>query len=187
MTDIERRFVDMEATVTGKKLGGYAAVFDSITDLRGLFLERIAPSAFRSVLASPDLDVVALFNHEENLLLARTSNGSLRLSTDSHGLEFDMDLNLETTLGKDIRAMVDSGLIRKCSFAFRVGADDWSSHEGRDLRTINSFSELGDVSVVTKPAYNTTSVSLRSKPAASVKPSLDLRTQVARTLAQTKG
>lgn len=164
MTEFERRYLGVETTITGKKLGGYAAVFDSVTSLRGQFLERIAPTAFRSVLESPDLDVVALFNHDENLLLARTSNGSLRLSTDSRGLEFDMDLNLDTTLGNDVRAMVDSGLIQKCSFAFRVGAEEWSTHQGQQLRTITSFAELGDVSVVTKPAYDTTSVSLRSEP-----------------------
>lgn len=162
MTEIERRFANLETHITGKKLGGYAAVFNQRTDIGGFYFESLAPTAFRSVLASPDLDVRGLLNHDPSLLLARTPK-SLRLSSDSHGLQFELDLP-DTTTGNDVRAMVDAGLITGCSFGFVADQQDWSTHEGRDLRIHTSVGRLLDVSVVTYPAYEGTNVSLRSKP-----------------------
>lgn len=181
MTEIERRFVDLQTTITGRTLGGYAAVYRQITDI-GYYLEQVAPTAFRSVLRS---DVRGLLNHDPNHLLARTTNGTLKLTSDSHGLEFELDLP-ETTLGNDVRAMVDSGLITGCSFGFIPNQQEWTTHEGRDLRTHVEVAKLLDVSVVTYPAYDGTSVSLRSKPTDST---IDGRTQliVARHVTLTKG
>lgn len=177
MTEIERRFASVETNITGNKLGGHAAVFNQITDI-GPYLERLSPNAFRSVMASPALNVVGLYNHNPDLLLARTPN-SLRLSTDTEGLEFELDLP-DTTLGRDVRAMVDAGLITGCSFGFIADGQDWSSHEGRDLRTHTSVARLLDVSVVTYPAYQGTHVSLRSNPHAAT----NGRTQLVRARAR---
>ena len=177
MTAIERRFAQIETSITGNKLGGYAAVFDQVTDI-GYYLERLAPAAFRSAMAAPDLNVVGLFNHDPNMVLARTPN-TLRLSTDAHGLEFDLDIP-DTTIGRDVRAMVDAGLITGCSFGFVAGEQDWSTQNGKDLRTHTSVARLLDVSVVTYPAYGGTHVSLRSKPTQAV----DGRTQLVRARAR---
>lgn len=173
---IERRYASLETTITGRKLGGYAAVFNQTTDI-GPYLERLAPTAFRSVLASPDLDVRGLFNHDPNAILARTPN-TLRLSTDSHGLQFELDLP-DTTVGNDVRTMVDDGLITGCSFGFVAGQQDWSKHDGRSLRTHTDVKRLIDVSVVTFPAYEGTDVSLRTQPEV-----IDLRTQLIRARAR---
>jgi HK97 family phage prohead protease len=181
MGEIERRFVDLQTTITGKKLGGYAAVYGQRADIGGYYLESLAPTAFRSVLAS-NPDVRGLLNHDPNMLLARTRNGSLKLSSDSHGLQFELDIP-DTTLGNDVRTMVDSGLITGCSFGFIAGEQDWSTHEGRDLRTHTSVASLLDVSVVTYPAYQGTSVSLRSKPTIPAD-SIDRRTQLIRARAR---
>ncbi len=160
MSDIERRFAPLETEITGRKLGGYAAVFNQIADI-GQYLEQLAPTAFRSALSAPDRDVRGLFNHDPNMILARTPN-TLRLSTDSHGLQFELDLP-DTTLGNDVRTMIDSGLISQCSFGFIADQQDWSERDGRRLRTHTSVGSLLDVSVVTYPAYTGTSVSVRSQ------------------------
>lgn len=175
MTEIvERRFADLQTEITGRKLGGYAAVFDQVADIGpGLYLERLAPTMFRSALAAPDLDVVGLLNHDMNMLLARTPD-TLRLSTDSHGLQFELDLP-DTSYANDVRTLVDSGLIRKCSFSFIPGEQVRSMHEGRQLITRTSAKRLIDVSVVTMPAYQGTDVSLRSQPEA-----VGLRSQLIR-------
>ncbi|APE14141.1 hypothetical protein BOH72_01765 [Mycobacterium sp. WY10] len=173
MTNIERRFADLQTAITGKKLSGYAAVFNQRTDI-GHYWEQLAPTAFRSVLAAPELDVRGLLNHDPNMLLARTPN-TLRLAADSHGLEFSLDLP-DTTVGHDVRTLVDSGLITGCSFGFVAGEQDWSTHDGRDLRTHTSISRLLDVSVVTYPAYQGTNVAVRSKPTQPI----DGRTQMFR-------
>ncbi|MFA5711861.1 HK97 family phage prohead protease, partial [Mycolicibacterium sp.] len=178
VNNIERRFATLETTITGTKLGGYAAVFNQRTDIAGLYYEEIAPSAFRAALASPELDVRGLLNHDPNYLLARTPN-TLRLSTDSHGLLFELDIP-DTTVGNDVRAMVEAELITGCSFGFIAGEQEWSVHEGMDLRTHVSVANLLDVSVVTYPAYQGTSVALRSKPTASA----DGRTRLIRARAQ---
>lgn len=172
MSDIERRFVDLQTTITGTKLGGYAAIYNERCDIAGLYWEMLEPTAFRSALAAPDLEVVGLFNHNPDNLLARTGNDSLRLSNDSHGLAFELDIP-ETSLGNDLRSMIDAGLITGCSFAFVAGEQRWDRHEGRDLRVHTSVSRIVDVSVVTTPAYSGTSVALRSKPSRA-----DLRTQI---------
>jgi len=181
MIDVERRFVGLQTTITGKRLTGYAAVFNQRADIGGYYFESLAPTAFRSVLTSPDLDVRGLFNHNPDKLLARTTNDSLRLSTDSHGLSFEMDLNDDIPSAAEVRAMVETGLITGCSFGFIAGEQDWSTHEGRDLRTHVSVQALLDVSVVTYPAYQGTSVSLRSKPTI---PAADGRTQLIRARAR---
>ncbi|PQE02201.1 HK97 family phage prohead protease [Mycobacterium sp. EPG1] len=176
--DIERRFATVHTAIAGNKLGGYAAVFNQRSDI-GPFWEMLAPTAFRSALGSPDLDVVGLLNHDPSLLLARTPN-TLRLSTDSHGLEFELTLP-DTTTGRDVRALVDAGLITGCSFGFIAGTETWSTHAGKDLRTHTDVARLVDVSVVTYPAYQGTSVSLRSKPTT---PAVDGRTQLMRARAR---
>lgn len=170
MTEIERRYASLETTITGRKLGGHAAVFNQTTSI-GPYLERLAPTAFDAVLASPGLDVRGLFNHNPDLVLARTPD-TLRLSTDSTGLQFELDLP-DTTLGNDVRTMVDSGLITGCSFGFVADQQDWTQQDGKSLRTHTSVGRLFDVSVVTYPAYEGTSVSLRSIPQA-----IDGRTQI---------
>jgi HK97 family phage prohead protease len=175
MTEIERRYASLETTITGNKLGGYAVVYNEISDI-GPWLERIAPTAFRSVLNSPDLDVRGLLNHNPDMLLARTPN-TLRLTSDSHGLEFELDLP-DTTAGHDVREMVDAKLITGCSFGFIADGQTWSTHDGKDLRTHTDVKRLLDVSVVTYPAYEGTSVSLRSKPTAN--PAADGQTQMFR-------
>ena len=159
-SDVERRFAELQTEVTGRKLGGYAAVFNQVTDI-GRYLEQLSPNTFRSALDSGQ-NVAGLLNHDPNMLLASTRNGSLRLSTDTHGLQFELDLP-DTTTGNDVRSLVESGLLNKCSFSFLPGEQDWTMHEGRRLCTRTSVKRLLDVSVVTIPAYEGTSVSMRSQ------------------------
>jgi hypothetical protein len=176
MADLERRYATLETNLTRNTLAGYAVVYNQITDL-GPCLERIAPTAFDAVLSDPGLDVVGLLNHDPNSLLASMSNDSLKLSSDPHGLHFEMTL-LDTTLGNDVRAMVDSGLITGCSFGFYPGESEVTPHEGRKLWTQTSVRKLVDVSVVDRPQYQGTSVSLRNIPTSPTV--LDGRTQLFR-------
>ena len=81
---------------------GYASVFDRMSQNLGGFVERVAPGTFRSTIKQAD--VRALFNHEPDQLLGRSGNGSLRMSEDDKGLFYEIDLNLETTLGRDVAA-----------------------------------------------------------------------------------
>jgi HK97 family phage prohead protease len=144
------------------RLSGYAAVFnDDSVPLP--FIERIAPGAFRKTLSETP-DVRLLINHE-GLPLARTKNGTLRLKEDEAGLYMDADLP-DTQAARDLYTLVERGDVDQMSFAFRVIRQKWN--EGRTERTLTELSLAdGDVSVVTYPAYPTTTVEAREHIAAA--------------------
>ncbi|MEK5330266.1 HK97 family phage prohead protease [Lysinibacillus sp. FSL W8-0992] len=141
---------------------GYAAVFNSPTDIGGMFTEIIAPGAFADAIASNE-DIRALFNHDWNNVLGRTKSGTLRLSEDARGLKFDVDLP-NTTLARDLSESLKRGDISQCSFGFIPTGETWDWEPEIPVRTINSV-ELHEISVVSIPAYEDTEVSLRSKEA----------------------
>jgi len=96
-------------------LEGYAAVFNSETDL-GQFREVIRPGAFDDVM---DNDVRALINHDPNLILGRTGNGTLELSTDERGLKYKVKLGNQQ-YARDFYESVKRGDISQSSFAFTI-------------------------------------------------------------------
>jgi HK97 family phage prohead protease len=138
------------------RLRGYAAVFnDASVPLP--FKENIAPGAFRKTLSETP-DVRLLINHE-GLPLARTKNGTLTLTEDERGLYMDAII-ADTTEGRDLYKLVERGDVDQMSFAFRVIRQKWN--DDRSERTLTEVSLAdGDVSVVTYPAYPTTSVEAR--------------------------
>ena len=162
MKKIERRTFtvrDVEARQAEDgtmRLRGYAAVFnDDSVPLP--FIERIAPGAFRKTLTETP-DVRLLINHE-GLPLARTKNGTLTLTEDDRGLYMDAVI-ADTSEGRDLYKLVERGDVDQMSFAFRVIRQKWN--EDRTTRTLTEVSLAdGDVSVVTYPAYPTTTVEAR--------------------------
>ena len=140
------------------KVKGYAAVFNSLSEDLGGFKERINPTAFDNVL---DNDVVALFNHDNNMVLGRSTAGTLKLSVDERGLYTEIDMP-NTTLGNDLTELVARGDISKMSFGFYVDRDDWEESERGFIREVKEVKRLVDVSLVTRPAYNDTHAAVRS-------------------------
>ena len=145
-------------------LKGYAAVFDTETDIGGFFREKIARGAFADAISKASADVHALFNHDDNVVLGRMKSATLRLSEDDHGLAVEIDTP-DTQDARDLIAKIKRGDIDQMSFAFRVrpgGSDKWDYSQDTPLRTIEKIGELFDVSVVTRGAYPTTEIGLRS-------------------------
>lgn len=148
------------AEVAGNTLTGLAAVFGQVAEIRGAY-EAIAPGAFDDVLAGGE-DVVALRDHNPTFLLGRTKAGTLRLEATDEGLGFEVDLP-DTSYAHDLRALVARGDLRGASFGFLPGKDELGhAPDGRRLRTHTSVARLLDVSAVTLPAYDGTTVTLRS-------------------------
>lgn len=146
---------------TPKGIEGYAAVFESETEIVPGLREKIARGAFASALARPD-DVRGLFNHDSNHILGRTKSGTLRLSQDDKGLRFSLDLP-DTQTAADVATSIDRGDIDGCSFSFRMLSEQWDDGGAQgDLRTLLDL-ELFDVGPVTFPAYTDTSVAVRSR------------------------
>lgn len=154
--DIERRSF-IEVRTAGRRITGYAATFGSEAQMGG-FVEVIAPGAFRSALVG---DVLALMDHDMSKVLGRSRSGTLKLSEDSKGLAFSLDLP-DTQAGRDVLALAERGDLGGMSFGFRVpaGGDSWTGNR-RTLRTI----DLKEISIVSAwPAYPDTSIALRSRP-----------------------
>jgi HK97 family phage prohead protease len=150
--------VEVREADNGFSVIGHAAVFDDLSDDLGGFREKIARGAFKKVLGD---DIRFLVNHNPDLLLARSTNGSLRLKEDPTGLHIEADL-AATSAGNDLRVLLERGDMDQMSFAFSMqgGSDTWDedTDDGSLIRTINRFGGLFDVSAVTYPAYPTTDI-----------------------------
>ena len=143
---------------------GYAIVFNSDSNDLGGFTERINPDALNGVIEKSD--VLCLLNHNEDRgVLARSNkgDGSLSLQIDEIGLKYSFEAP-NTALGDELLEGLKRGDISTSSFAFTVEKDSWSKNEdGSYLRTINSISQLFDVSPVYRAAYDATSVKVDSR------------------------
>lgn len=147
----------------GQKIAGHAAKFDVLSEDLGGFRERIAPGAFAKSIQSAD--VRALWNHDANIVLGRNKSGTLRLSEDSAGLYYEVDVP-DTQLIRDmVLAPIARGDVNQCSFGFYTLSDKWAKVDGDWVRTLLEV-ELFDVSPVTYPAYPATDVAVRSLQAA---------------------
>lgn len=163
MAEVERRALPVELRLEGgeaqpTKIVGYAAVYNKLSQDLGGFREQIAPGAFARNLDGAD--VRALFNHDPNFVLGRTTAKTLRLSDDDQGLRIEIDPP-ETSYASDLLESMRRGDISQMSFGFRTLSDDWSLKDGENVRTLRDV-ELLDVSPVTFPAYPQTSVAMRS-------------------------
>lgn len=162
----EVRFACREMRASGNKnkpqLFGYAAKYNSQTELMPGLFEVIRPGAFKRTVAEK-ADVRCLFNHDEDIILGRTKSGTLRLREDTTGLYFECDVP-DTTAAQDVYKSVQRGDIDQCSFGFSLGtAGDrfTKTSNGEPLRELLDL-DLFDVSVVTYPAYTSTSAEARS-------------------------
>lgn len=149
---------EIRAGSDGVKVSGYAAVFDQAADIGGYFKEIIARGAFKDAIGRDD--VVFLINHE-GLPLARTRSGTLTLKEDEKGLRIDTMLDAEDPDVKSITGKMKRGDLDKMSFAFRATKQEWDETTDPPTRTILE-AELYDVSIVTNPAYDGTSIAMRS-------------------------
>ncbi|MDC8450812.1 MAG: HK97 family phage prohead protease [Nitrospira sp.] len=149
---------------SGPRLVGYGAVYNSKSLDLGGFVEVIQPGAFRDSLRTRE--VRALYAHDDHALLGRTRNGTLELREDAKGLRFSLRLP-NTTLGRDIAALVGDGTLSQMSFGFSVAKDGdaWTRERGQMVRVLKKVN-LSELSIVATPAYEETSVSLREAVAA---------------------
>jgi HK97 family phage prohead protease len=157
---MERRASNIEFRATGRRLEGYAALYSVDTRIND-FTEVILPGAFTDTIKE-GRDILALADHDQRAVLARTKSRTLRLSEDSRGLAFDLDLP-NTSFGRDILELAERGDVGGASFGFAIpkGGEHWTG-DRRELRAI----ELFEISIVSAwPAYAGTVVQARNRPA----------------------
>jgi HK97 family phage prohead protease len=142
-----------------KRIRGYAIVFGVKSVDLGGFREIIRPSAVDRTLRE-GLDVRAYFNHDTDKVLGRTSAGTLRLQKDGHGLRAEISPP-NTAMAKDLMVSIKRGDISGMSFRFRALDDEWHLEDGMPIREVADM-VIGEVSVVSEPAYPDTEVAVRS-------------------------
>ena len=165
--DREYRSMTMTAVENeDTKVRGYATTFDDpyvlYSDKDLVFREIIDHNALLNADMS---DVIMQFDHEGKVY-ARTSNNTLTLMPDEHGLAIEADLS-GTEIGRELYQEIKGGYITKMSWAFVVDRDEWTSEkapDGRDMETrrILNVRKVYDVSAVSLPANDATEISARS-------------------------
>ena len=160
-TIMEKRLFNIENRFETKEDGqevvvGYGSIFNSKSENLGGFYEFISPTAISQETIAKS-DVRALINHDQNLILARSTTGTLDLTVDEKGLKYEFEIPEGLSYGKDLAINMKNGNLNQSSFAFTVASngDEWSTDEdGNDIRTITSIDKLYDISVVSYPAYS---------------------------------
>ena len=150
-----------------KTVAGYASTFNEpyvlYEDEDLIYREQVDRSAFDETDMS---DVIMQYNHEGRVF-ARITNNTLRVSPDDKGLFIEADLG-GTELGRQLFDEIRGGYTDKMSFGFIVSADEELRTKDEDgrvdiLRTITGISKLFDVSAVSIPANNGTSIGVSTR------------------------
>ena len=150
-----------------KVVAGYASTFNEPYTLYEdddlIYEEQVADYAFNDADMQ---DVIMQYDHQGRVF-ARISNNTLSVAPDEKGLFIEADLG-GTELGRQLFDEIAGGYTDKMSFDFTVDKDEELRTESEDgrvriLRTITGISKLYDVSAVSIPANNGTSISVSTR------------------------
>lgn len=159
MHDIKTRSADDDEKV----IEGYFAVFNEIYQVWPDVTESIAPGAFTDSL---DGDIRALYNHNTDQILGRTSAGTLTLKQDEKGLWGQIKVNERDTEAVNVYERIARGDISGCSFGFDIESEEVRVNDDGSVHwTITKINPLYEVSPCVFPAYEQTSVESRGKEA----------------------
>lgn len=150
---------EQRADTDGRRIGGYAALFNTYSRDLGAFVEQLAPETFNRSKGNGWPDVICRFNHEDTQLLGTTAGRTLELNVDRSGLLYNVE---PPPSMRHVIEWVERGDVSKSSFAFRTIEDEWGlTEDGGPLRTLHA-AQLVDVAPVVTPAYADTTAGLRS-------------------------
>lgn len=146
------------------RLGGYALVWNTLSDDRGGYKVRLMPGSAKFTPI-----VHAIYHHEFNNPLGVTSNGTLRLVSDDIGVKFEIDLP-NTSLARDVFELVDKRYVNGMSFAMvrtpwswtgtgPTGAEIIADPAGAYITTENG------VTIVNATAYDIDEITITPRPA----------------------
>lgn len=165
---MEQRILQMKDMKTreenGKRyLEGYFAVFGESYQVWDGWVETIERGAFARYLASGE-DVKVLWNHDANIVLGSTGNGTASLREDEKGLYGSVEINENDQDAVNAYARIARGDVDGCSFGFNVARqEEWWDEEGVYHTKITEVDPLYEVSPCTFPAYKATSISARNQ------------------------
>ena len=163
---MEHRYLPMDGMETREDdnniyLEGYFAVFNRNYEIFPGATESIAPGAFDGSIND---DVRALYNHNSDIVLGRTSAGTMELRQDAHGLWGRIKINRDDTDAMNAYRRIQRGDITGCSFGFDIEAQEVDYRDDGTVHwTITSIAPLYEVSPCTFPAYVDTTVVARKQ------------------------
>lgn len=153
--DGEKRFIE-----------GYFSVFNSIYQIADGLTESVAPGAFSNTLGD---DIRALQDHDTRLVLGRNTAHTLELRQDEHGLFGIIEVNPNDQDAVNLYARIQRGDVNQCSFGFDIVKEDTEVREDGSIHWTIREVKLYEVSVVTFPAYESTSVTARKHDAENIR------------------
>lgn len=166
---METRYMQMQDVTTRSDengdlfLEGLFVVYDSVYDVYPGATESIARGAFSE---SVNGDVRALYNHNTDIVLGRTSAGTLELRDTDKGLWGRIKINPKDTDAMNAYARVQRGDLTGCSFGFDIpkdGEEITQNEDGTVHFTIKRVDPLWEVSPCVFPAYEATHISARGR------------------------
>lgn len=172
---METRYMQMQDVTTRSDengdlfLEGLFVVYDSVYDVYPGATESIARGAFSE---SVNGDVRALYNHNTDIVLGRTSAGTLELRDTDKGLWGRIKINPKDTDAMNAYARVQRGDLTGCSFGFDIpkdGEEITQNEDGTVHFTIKRVDPLWEVSPCVFPAYEATHISARGRDLEEVK------------------
>lgn len=157
--DMNTEELENKGRITGRPI-----VYNSVTDL-GYFFEKIAPGA----LDEADLrDVRLLVNHNTDMIpLARSrrnnENSTMQLMPVIEGMDFRADIDIENNAeARALYSAIERGDISGMSFMLTIDAVEWADLESdKPTRTITKIGKVFEISAVTFPAYEDTSLNIQ--------------------------
>jgi HK97 family phage prohead protease len=149
-----------EQTPDERVIEGYFALYESETELWAGSYEIISKGAFENTIQKNDIR--ALWNHNTQYVLGRNKNGSLQLKADDKGLFATIKLP-NTQYAEDLYSLVQRGDIDQASFGFNILDEELEELANGGYRWRIKDIDLHEISVVTFPAYENTSVQAREQ------------------------
>ena len=158
--------LENEAEQKDMVVRGYASTFNEpytlYEDDEYRIMEQVASDAFANADMS---DIIFQYDHSGRVF-ARTSNDTLKVNVDEKGLAIEADLG-GTDIGRQLYEEIRGGYTTKMSYAYKVSDSNWTESKDEsgktvELRTIKSISKVYDVSAVSLPANDGTSISVRN-------------------------
>lgn len=163
MHDIETRSDDDGSLY----IEGYFAVYGDIYEVWSGATESIAEGAFDESIHG---DVRSLYNHNMDIVLGRTSAGTLELKTDSHGLWGKVKLNRNDSDAMNAYERIKRGDVTGCSIGFDIAEEETEYRDDGTIHwTLKKIDPLYEVSPCVFPAYEATSIAARGKEVNQIK------------------
>lgn len=165
---VRSRITDFETRETEEapEISGYFSVFGSDYQIADGLSESIDPHAFDNTLNG---DIRALTDHDSTLVLGRTTNGTLELKVDDHGLWGKIRINPKDTDAMNLYERVKRRDVSQCSFGFEIVKEESEVRSDNSIHWTIKEVNLWEVSCVTFPAYSETSIGIRSKQAEEIR------------------